>query len=60
MWTPDAFTGQIVQWANGTYQPAQYWLGTTPQAMSELRMPSFQNVNLSVNRWVPDQGRAQG
>ena len=50
MWNPDAFTGQIVQWANGTYQPAQYWLGTTPQAMSELRMPSFQNVNLSVNR----------
>jgi len=38
---------QIVQWADGTYHQAQYWEGTTKMAMGELRMPSFQNVNLS-------------
>jgi hypothetical protein len=53
MWNPDAFTGQIVQWADGTYHQAQYWEGTTKMAMGELRMPSFQNVNLSVSRKFP-------
>lgn len=53
MWNPDAFTGQIVQWADGTYHQAQYWIGTTPQAMSQLRMPSFQNANLAVSRKFP-------
>jgi hypothetical protein len=52
-WNPDAFTGQIVQWANGTYHQAQYWEGVTPQAMPQLRMPAFQNVNLSVSRKFP-------
>jgi hypothetical protein len=52
-WNPDAFTGQIVQWADESYHQAQYWLGTTKQAMPELRMPVFQNVNLSVSRKFP-------
>jgi hypothetical protein len=53
MWNPDAFTGQMVQWADGSYHQAQYWLGTTKLAEGQLRMPAFQNVNLSVNRKFP-------
>ena len=52
-WNPDAFTGQVVQWADGTWHQAQYWQGQTPQAMPQLRMPAFQNVNLSVSRKFP-------
>ncbi len=64
-WNPDAFTGQMVQWNDaipatgdtpavpGTWHQAEYWQGNTPQAMSQLRMPAFQNVNLSVSRKFP-------
>jgi hypothetical protein len=37
----------------GTWHQAEYWLGNTPQAMPQLRMPAFQNVNLSVSRKFP-------
>jgi hypothetical protein len=53
MWNPDAFTGQIVRWSDGSYHQAQYWEGNTKQAMPELRLPYFQNVNLSVSRKFP-------
>jgi len=53
IWNPDAFTGQIVQWADGTYRQAQYWEGVTKMIMGELRMPALQNVNLSVSRKFP-------
>ena len=52
-WNPDAFTGQTMQWADGSYHTAQYWQGVTRQAMPQLRMPAFQNVNLSVSRKFP-------
>ena len=64
-WNPDAFTGQMVQWNDaipatgdtpavpGTWHQAEYWQGNTPQAMPQLRMPAFQNVNLSVSRKFP-------
>ncbi|MGA3263006.1 MAG: carboxypeptidase-like regulatory domain-containing protein [Terracidiphilus sp.] len=52
-WNPDAFTSQLVQWADGSTHEALYWLGTTPMTMDSLRMPTFQNVNLSINRRFP-------
>ncbi len=36
-----------------SWHQAQYWQGVTPQAMPQLRMPAFQNVNLSVSRKFP-------
>ena len=54
IWNPDAFTGQIVQWADGSYHSAEYWEGATKMIMGgQLRMPAFQNVNLSVSRKFP-------
>ncbi len=49
-WNPDAFTNQIVQFPNGQYAVDQYWYGTTNQYNTNLRLPSFQNVNLNVTR----------
>jgi trimeric autotransporter adhesin len=49
-WNPDAFGSQLVQWPDGTAHVAHYWLGTTPAYMGSLRMPWFQNVNLTVSR----------
>jgi hypothetical protein len=49
-WNPDAFTSSIVQFPNGNYSTAAYWEGTTPAYMNALRTPSFQNVNLAINR----------
>ncbi len=52
-WNPDAFTNQVVQFPNGNYSVDQYWYGNTPTYMTQLRMPSFQNVNLNITRDFP-------
>jgi trimeric autotransporter adhesin len=52
-WNPDAFTNQIVQFPNGNYSLDQYWYGSTPTYMTQLRMPAFQNVNLNITREFP-------
>ena len=52
-WNPDAFANQIVQFPNGNYSLDQYWYGNTPTYMTELRLPSFQNVNLNITRQIP-------
>lgn len=49
-WNPDAFTNKIVQFQNGNYSLDQYWNGTTPTYMTQLRLPAFQNVNLNITR----------
>lgn len=49
-WNPDAFTNKIVQFPNGNYSVDQYWYGTTPTYMTQLRLPAFQNVNLNITR----------
>ena len=57
IWNPDAFTSQLVQWANGQYQQAQYWEGSTKMVMDQLRMPALENVNLTVSRKFPIRER---
>lgn len=49
-WNPDAFREELVQFPDGTHHNSGLWYGTTAKYMSELRLPMFNNVNLSVNR----------
>jgi hypothetical protein len=56
-WNPDAFADQIVQFPNSRYQTDEYWYGTTPTYMGQLRMPIFSNVNLNVTRDFAIRGR---
>lgn len=61
-WNPDAFTNQIVQFPVSNcgpnnnlacYSVDQYWYGTSKQYNTNLRLPSFQNVNLNITRQIP-------
>jgi hypothetical protein len=49
-WNPDGFREELVQFPDGSYHNDGLWYGTTAKYMSELRMPAFQNVNLTINR----------
>lgn len=58
-WNPDAFTNQIVQFPVSNcgpnnnqpcYSNDQYWYGNTPTYMTQLRLPTFQNVNFNITR----------
>jgi len=48
IWNPDAFTTQMVTFANGTSAQDQYQAGTTPLAYGSMRTAGFENLNLSV------------
>ncbi|MGH2506684.1 MAG: TonB-dependent receptor domain-containing protein, partial [Ktedonobacteraceae bacterium] len=49
-WNPDYFAEPVAQFPNGKYAVDQYWNGTTSQYVNGLRLPAFENVNLTVRR----------
>ncbi|HLH34659.1 MAG TPA: TonB-dependent receptor [Alloacidobacterium sp.] len=51
-WNPDRWTQPVVQFPNGTYGPDYLYTtnGSSAMTQGDLRIPAFENVNLSVVR----------
>jgi hypothetical protein len=45
-----AWSGRVVQTANGAYVPDVYWYGTAAQTFAEMRGPGRVNADLSLRR----------
>ena len=45
-----AWSGHVLQMANGSYQPDVYWWGTAAQTFDQLRGPGRWNIDFSVRR----------